>query len=270
MSGIYDIDEKFEIPSLDKNKHTEFCNVLSEHFKDLYDYTNVEAEIHEFIIKSDGVEFNFAEAAFEDMMAAFNNAKNSIEVSLFYTYTWRTEVKESVGFESWIAYVEKADDTLLSTIFCRLYNYADCADDTGCIAAFGSKNGKIYHGDIPFVAIPSAPEGHWRTELTAVMLDDDYTEEQIHKLIPLCKRLEKLSSADTFVIDGTFDYCMNNLEFSSPTDFMEYINCVEQISSLLGSNEFMGKTEFVNINDFRMVRIITDGAKAVGFEISEL
>ena len=261
MSVIYDIDEKFEIPSLDKSKHTEFRNVLSEHLESLYSYDG--KTINKFVVKADGDEYRYPEASFEMMLSAFNYAENSMELALEYTYTWRAGTEDTIGFDGWLAYIQKADDTLLSTIFCRLYNYADCADDTGCIMAFGRKNGKIYHGDIPFVVIPSAPKGRWRTNITAVVLDDDYTEEQIHKLIPICKRLKKLSSADTFITGKKF-------EFSSPADFIEYTDCVEQISSLLGSNEFMGETEFINTDYFHILRIITDGTKAVGFEISEI
>ena len=268
MSVFYEVSERFEIPAVNQEKHMEFRSMLTKHLESLYSYD--EKTINKFVVKADGDEYRYPEASFEMMLSAFNYAENSMELALEYTYTWRVGTEDTIGFDGWLEYAGKADNSFLSTIFCRLYNYADCSNSTGCIAAYGMKNGKLYHADIPFLAISSAPEGRWRTNITAVVLDDDYTEKQTQKLIPLCKRLKKLSSADTFITGKKFEYYMNNPEFSSPADFIEYTDCVEQISNILDSNEFMGETEFMNTDDFRMLRIITDGSKAVGFEISEI
>lgn len=277
MSVHYYVTEKFEIKETNRDTETaNFISILFEHFRVLCGdalLPGSETTVNYFSVTADGKTLKYGEATYGEIIHTILESRENLSIKIDYSYTWRGgELYKFIGFGHWMDFVIEQNDAFLANVYCGIYNQADCAEGCGIFAAYGTKDGKLYRSEVPFTLVDTAPEGIWVTDQTAVILDDEEIiggHEQ--ELIPLCERLSKLSSYDDFEIGEEFCYFMNNAALKSPADIQEYIDCVEKISKLLGLDYFRGETEFVDGNGYdRMLRILTDGAKATGFEVATI
>lgn len=84
------------------------------------------------------------------------------------------------------------DPNYLDGLFCCVYHNADCADDGGKLCAYGRKNGMLYTGKVPFVAVDCMPDGDWYTPVTAVVCDVDAVDGlDLTKIEAVCRQLQQ-------------------------------------------------------------------------------
>lgn len=281
MSVCYTVDERFEIPVVTE-AHGEFVEILASHCAALVGdrtipYGTTHLKMH---LEADGQTCHVDESSTLSQCAhAFDALMSAKQLSLTIRYEYRRSADRDtsyVGFDEWLDFISKADDEFLSTVYCALYNSADCADtdDPGRLAAYGRKNGIILRGDVPFVPVATVPDGQWMHPQTAALFDSDGEAVElslIQKLTPHFQRLAKLSHYDVLSVDeSSYYYAMNNIELHNHKEVLEYADCISAISQLLGSDCFCGVDKLYDSqNSLRILRLVTDGTKVVGFEIAQ-
>lgn len=279
MSVYYTVDEKFMIPAVTE-AHGEFVEILASHCAALVGDRTIPncTSFLKMHLEVDGKVYQVDESATLSQCAqAFGALMSAKQFSLTIRYEYRWSVGRDtsyVGFHEWLDFISKADDEFLSTVYCAFYNSADCADtdEPGCLVAYGRKDGTILHGEVPFVPVETAPEGQWIHPQTAALFDSDGDAVEpsvIQKLTPYFQRLTKLSQYDDLSVDESgYYYAMNNIELHNHEEVLEYADCITAISELLGSDCFCGVDKlFDSKNSRRILHLVTDGTRVVGFGI---
>jgi hypothetical protein len=114
---------------------------------------------------------------------------------------------------------ELANDVIYSN-----YNKADCNPGAGCLSAFGAKDVVVYSGSIDSDSIVGHMDGEWVSEDTAVVFNDDVTEDMDVEGIKKCARDFADMGADIDFDDETLELYVNYITLRSADDIKQFID----------------------------------------------
>ena len=124
-------------------------------------------------------------------------------------------------------------EKLPQEVFYSMYNYSDYdSGNVGSLVAYGTKDGKHYHGTVPYVVVDRLPEsGKWWTPETAVSLEsEDWADFDYDQCKAICQQLSALSSGDTLQVDdSSFVYAMNNPNLQGREPLEQFIALAAQL-----------------------------------------
>jgi hypothetical protein len=104
------------------------------------------------------------------------------------------------------------------------YNKADCNPGAGCLSAFGAKDVVVYSGSIDSDSIVGHMDGEWVSEDTAVVFNDDVTEDMDIEGIKKCARDFADMGADIDFDDETLELYVNYITLRSADDIKQFID----------------------------------------------
>ena len=140
-----------------------------------------------------------------------------------YDYEWEPYWEESRG----------ADPCTLESFFLRqgltegrFYSMYSAEDsEPGEVIAFGEKNGRQYRGVVPYVPVKEFPDvGRWFAPVARIhCTQEDLKKIDIHKLLPVCRRLCNLGGEQELYFAGhCFNFSLRNLEMHRALELNKY------------------------------------------------
>lgn len=129
-------------------------------------------------------------------------------------------------------------------LFYCAYSIADCDNHMGSLAAYGTRNGKHYFGEVPYAAAELPNDGAWFTPQTAVVYQTDCTENlNLDQIKSVCEQLCTLSQADTLAVsEHELCFFLNNLQLTTKEQMETFIRLYAQLMVLTDSQcSFVGE-----------------------------
>lgn len=166
-------------------------------------------------------------------------------------------------------------ENLPQEVFYSMYNYSDYdSGNVGNLVAYGTKDGKHYHGSVPYKVVNDLPQqGLWWTPETAVRLEsEDWADFDYAQCKAICEKLSTLSSADTLQVDdNSFLYTMNNLNLDSPEKLSQYVALCAQLMEA-SYEQCKVFDEYVDLDsaDHRLMRLDILPSGSCTAEVSDL
>lgn len=147
----------------------------------------------------------------------------SLEFIGLYEYEWEPWWEESQG----------ADPYALESLFLKsgqgqgtFYSLYTAEDgEPGELTAFGEKNGRQYRGVVPYAPLKEFPDaGRWFAPLAKLHCSqEDLKKTDIHKLLPVCRRLCNLGGDRELYFAGhCFNFSLRNLELHRKEQLQKY------------------------------------------------
>ena len=183
------------------------------------------AEIAELRMTADGVGYsyrgNHPSLKFRKLLSVMANSKD-VDLSVCYSYSSSVSwsMYGMVGPFPLMKYMKnpcEGEKKSLSDVF---YSAWYCADGScpGELAAYGTRNGKTYSGEVDLKQVTSIPGGEW-DELTMPMLieaNDSFDAASDPKLGEVLRDLAGMGhDTDLFYYNNCFNFYLNNLDISS-------------------------------------------------------
>ena len=279
MSIHYDFKENIRIADTEKSCEA-FCVFVNHLLKLGAEIIDDNARIHKIQIIADDNKKEFSGETinkdYQKLVRAVKEA-TSVEAVLDYDYWQKGGFTIANGKIIWdetadlfdiAEYISKLDDEQRNGLFYSLYNYADCSETSGQLAAYGEKNGKMYNGIVKAETIATLPNGVWYSHPTAIVYDVEDVEN-IEEVESICDAMTKFSSYDELSVNGNeISFYLNNLELKNDAELVEFVGlCQKLIKATNG--ECYGADE-LNLTDLasddgRIVNIKIDADS--GYEI---
>ncbi len=225
-------------------------------------------------LKADGKEYNFCgtEAAPElsALLTAMSGAA-SIALSASYEYN---ESDNAPIHCNLCQHLKNQGKEVPNGVFYCVYSDSDCSDSVGSLAAYGTRNGKTYYGDVPYEAVAELPtDGDWFSPLTTVVYEpDDVKNIDLTKVKAVCEKLCTLSEADTLEVSETeIHFFLNNLQLHTQGDFEKFIHLYAQLMELThGECAFMGELVDLSGETPRLLKLDIQANGTFRVEIASL
>ncbi|NCC87846.1 MAG: hypothetical protein EOM05_08260 [Clostridia bacterium] len=215
-----------------------------------------------------------------DIQVAISNINkaNIINIKLNYEYEWRSGNDYlNVGPFVLTELLDESQDGIFEFVDYIMHNFADCSDDSGILAIYGIRDGKVVRGSTEYIESNEIPQiGNWYTQQTALFLEEEFeiTNDEISKLTEYCNNLMELSDYDTFNLDNqSLTFYLNNACLTSKNDIEKYIANVSKLAITLPrlnnetDTDFFSENEFVDISEtgpnMMKIQIFRDGSSTV-------
>lgn len=240
MSIHYDIKETIRIADTEKS-YEAFCVFVNHLLKLGAEIIDDNARIHKIQIIADNNKKDFSGETitenYQELVRAVKEA-TSIEAVLDYDY-WQkggftiTNGKiiwdESADLFDLANYISTLDNEQRDGLFYSLYNYADCSETAGQLAAYGEKNGNMYNGIVKAETTATLPNGVWYSHPTAIVYDVEDVEN-IEEVESICDAMTKFSSYDELTVnDNEISFYLNNLELKNNDDLVEFAGLCQKL-----------------------------------------
>lgn len=272
MSIHYDFKETIHIADTEKS-YEAFCVFVKHLLKLGAEIIDDNARIHKIQIIADDNKKEFSGETitkdYQELIRAVKEA-TSVEAVLDYDY-WQkggcTIANEKIIWDEsadlfdMAEYISKLDDEQRDGLFYSLYNYADCSETSGQLAAYGEKNGKLYNGAVEAETISILPDGVWYSHPTAIVYDVEDVEN-IEEVESICDAMTKFSGYDELTVNGNeISFYLNNLELENDAELVEFAGLCQKLlkatnGECYGADE-LNLTDLVS-NDGRIVNIKID------------
>lgn len=227
---------------------------------------------------ADGAEYHFSgkklTQAYHEAITAAGKAVN-LEIIWNYGYYWPGFTDDPGPF-SMMEHLDemlKEDPNALEGLFYSAYNNADCGDGAGVTVAYGKKNGMMYTGEIPYMAVESIPDGDWYTPLNAVAFDSYNTEiKDFTQIEAVCREMTKFSQDDTLDnSDDGFVFDLNNLRIKDDTELKTFIQLYAQLMKLTnGECGLIGELADISGPDVKMLRFDVEADGTYTLELTNI
>lgn len=240
MSIHYDIKETIRIEDTEKS-YEAFCVFVNHLLKLGAEIIDDNARIHKIQIIADDNKKEFSGETinkdYQKLVRAVKEA-TSVEAVLDYDYWQKGGFTIANGKIIWdetadlfdiAEYISKLDDEQRNGLFYSLYNYADCSETSGQLAAYGEKNGKMYNGIVKAETIATLPNGVWYSHPTAIVYDVEDVEN-IEEVESVCDAMTKFSSYDELSVNGNeISFYLNNLELKNDAELVEFAGLCQKL-----------------------------------------
>ena len=271
MSIHYDFKETIRIADTEKS-YEAFCVFVNHLLKLGAEIIDDNARIHKIQIIADNNKKEFSSETitkdYQELVRAVKEAA-SVEAVLDYDFWQKGGFTIANGKIIWdesadlfdiAEYISKLDDEQRDGLFYSLYNYADCSETSGQLAAYGEKNGKMYNGIVKAETIAILPNGVWYSHPTAIVYDVEDVEN-IEEVESVCDAMTKFSSYDELSVNGNeISFYLNNLELKNDAELVEFAGLCQKLLKATNS-ECYGATE-LNLAD-----LISDDGRIVNIKI---
>ena len=279
MSIHYYFKENIRIADTEKS-YEAFCVFVNHLLKLGAEIIDDNARIHKIQIIADDNKKEFSgETITEDYQELVRAVKKatSIEAVLDYDYWQKGGFTIANGKIIWdesadmfdlANYISNLDDEQRDGIFYSLYNYADCSETSGQLAAYGEKNDRMYNGIVKAETTATLPDGVWYSHPTAIVYDVEDVEN-IEEVESICDAMTKFSSYDELTVNGNeISFYLNNLELKNDAELVEFAGLCQKLlkatnGECYGADE-LNLTDLVS-DDGRIVNIKIDAYS--GYEI---
>lgn len=276
MYVCYEIYETMQINEV-TDEHDDLIDMLQEHISRIAGYHLLsKSYIYNVQLNSGGDTYTCTDDSSSESWRALINVLDAAEdftLSIGYTYEKNPSFNmDNIGIEKISDYLGAQDDDYLNTVYYKTYSWATDSGNSGELAAYGMKAGRLHRCPLTYLSLYRIPEGKWFNQQAAFSFHiDNADRQQISELEPLCQQLMRLSSKDTLEINGsTFTYSMNNAYLDGIEEVEEYIGCVERILKLIGQDQFDTYFFDSNANNMKLLHITIYSDKERTLEITEL
>lgn len=236
------------------------------------------ARIGNLQVIADGAEYHFSgkmmTQAYHEAITAAGKAGN-LEIIWDYGY-WSPAYMEDPGPSSMIEHLDeiiKEDPNALEGLFYSAYYNADGDSGAGFTVAYGKKNGMMYMGTIPYVAVESIPNGDWYTPDTAVVYDSYDTDiKDFSRIKAVCREMTKYSQNDSLNLsDDNFCFALNNLRIQNDAELKMFIQLYAQLIELTdGECSLIGELADISEPDVKMLRFDVEADGTYTLELANI
>ena len=276
MNVCYEIYETMQINEVTE-RHDELIDMLKEHLSRIAGYHLLsKAYVYNVQLNSGMDVYTCSDDSSSESWRALINVLDASEgftLSIGYSYE-RDNVfnLDNIGIYKISAYLDDQNDEYLNTVYYKTYSWATDSGNSGELAAYGMKAGRLHRGPLTYLHLYRIPEGKWFNQNAAFAFElTDATREQISALEPLCQQLMLLSSKDTLHIEGShFTYSMNNAFLDGIEEVEEYISCVQSIMQIIGMDQFDTYFFDSSANNMKLLHVTIHKDKERELEIAEL
>lgn len=276
MNVCYEIYETMQINEV-TDSHDELIGMLQEHISRIAGY-HLLSKSYIYNVQLTSAEDVYTctdDSSSESWRALINvlDASDGFTLSIGYTYEASSSFNlDNIGIEKISGYLNEQSDDYLNTVYYKTYSWATDSHNSGELAAYGMKAGRLHRGPLTYLHLYRIPEGKWFNQHAAFSFQFlDATREQISQLEELCQELMLLSSNDTLEVGGnTFTYSMNNAFLDGIDNVEKYISCVQSIMKVIGMEVFDTYFFDSSANNMKLLHITIHKDKERELEIAEL
>ena len=242
MSVSFHVKEHLQVKKNDTDDVSNPLNIMQGQLISLAGLMLIdEAEIQDLKMTADGVDYTFSgdqpDPGFRKLLSVMMETRD-IDLSVDYSYIWRGtgSLYDQVGPFLLMKFMEnpgKGEKESLSDVF---YSAWYCADGScpGELAAYGTRNGKTYSGEVDLKQVTSIPGGEW-DELTMPMLieaNDSLDAASAPQLGEVLRDLAGMGCDTDFYDDDGLELYLNNLDISSDEKRMRLTELTHRLVSL--------------------------------------
>ena len=220
MSVYYDVREHVVL----KNKAVEELgfavaeNVAQIGYRMLLD----RAAISKLELTVDGKEYTFeGREVTQDLHEMTRAIADASEIDMVIDYDG---VNFDFTFMNAVEEILEEMPELASDIIYSVYNKADCSSGAGCLSAFGATDVVVCSGSIDSESIVGHLDGEWISEDTAVVFDDDVTEDMDVEAIKKCAHDFADIGADVDFDEKKLILFVNCITLRSADDIKRFID----------------------------------------------
>ena len=276
MNVCYEIYETMQINEV-TDSHDDLIDMLQEHISRIAGYHLLsKSYIYNVQLNSGADVYTCSDDSSSESWRALINvldASDGFTLSIGYTYEM-SEVfsMDNIGIDKISAYLGQQSDEYLNTVYYKTYSWATDSKNSGELAAYGMKAGRLHRGPLTYLHLYRIPEGKWFNQHAAFSFHlHEPSREQINALEPLCHHLMHLSSKDTLEVGANaFTYSMNNAFLDGIEEVEEYINCVQKILQIIDMEVFDTYFFDSSANNMKLLHITIHKDKERELEIAEL
>ena len=276
MNVCYEIYETMQINEV-TDSHDELIGMLQEHISRIAGY-HLLSKSYIYNVQLTSAEDIYTctdDSSSESWRALINvlDASDGFTLSIGYTYEASSSFNlDNIGIEKISGYLNEQSDDYLNTVYYKTYSWATDSHNSGELAAYGMKAGRLHRGPLTYLHLYRIPEGKWFNQHAAFSFTlHGASVEQINKLEPLCHHLMHMSSKDTLEIHGTdFHYSMNNAFLDGIDDVEKYISNVQAIMKIIDMEVFETYFFDSSANNMKLLHITIHKDKERELEIAEL
>lgn len=276
MNICYEIYETLQIDKV-TDSHDNLINLVQEHISRIAGYHLLSKSYIYNVQLNSGTDIYTCsdDSSSESWRALINvlDASDGFTLSVGYTYEKdATFNMDNIGIEKISGYLHGQSDEYLNTVYYKTYSWATDSGNSGELAAYGMKAGRLHRGPLTYMHLYRIPEGKWFNQNAAFSFHLYHpTTEQINALEPLCHHLMHLSSKDTLEVgSNAFTYSMNNAYLDGIEDVEEYIRYVQKILTIIDLDKFDTYFFDSSANNMKLLHITIHKDKEHELEIAEL
>ena len=276
MNVCYEIYETMQISTVD-DSHDDLIGLLQEHISRIAGYYLLsKAYIYNVQLNSGTDTYTCSDDSSSESWRALINvldASDGFTLSIGYTYEDSPVFNmDNIGIDKISGYLNEQSDEYLNTVYYKTYSWATDSNNSGELAAYGMKAGRLHRGPLTYLHLYRIPDGKWFNQHAAFSFQlHGVTTEQINALEPLCHHLMHLSSKDTLEVGGgIFTYSMNNAFLDGIEEVEEYIRYVQAIMKVIDMEVFDTYFFDSSANNMKLLHITIHKDKEHELEIAEL
>ncbi len=276
MFICYEIYETMQINNVTE-EHDRIIDLLREHISRIAGYHLLsKAYVYNVQLTSGMDTYTCSDDSSSESWRALINvldASDGFTLSIGYTYEENPDFNmDNIGIDKISSYLSAQDDEYLNSVYYKTYSWASNSDNSGELAAYGMKAGRLHRGPLTYLGLYRIPDGKWFNQQAAFSIHlENISREEIAMLEPLCQKLMTYSSKDTLEIDhSSINYSMNNAYLNGIDDVEEYISTVQSIMKIADQEVFDTYFFDSSANSMKLLHITIFKDKERQLEIAEL
>ena len=200
---------------------------------------NDDAKFSSLTLSADGKEYAFSgEAPCTEFYALLTALHNAEDFSLSSTYNFRSPgfgylALQAGPFNFKNEFSDYSEEELKGIFYSAWYTTDENTDDSGCMAAYGEKDGNFYFGEVEYSPVdPADAAGTWWNPITDLCFEPEALEVE---KVPEALRYRDIyiSMSDTDPRDDSDpEFISNCITLRSAYDIKAYIEVVSGLMSL--------------------------------------